>query len=58
MARKSGCFGKAFKYAATRTMYETVRNHNRRVRPQISAKEDALLAYMAYRTANMMFYGK
>lgn len=58
MARKSSCFGKAFKYAAQRTVYETVRDHNRRVRTQVSKEEDARLAYLAGRSAEMLFRGK
>lgn len=58
MARKSSCFGKTFKCAAQRTVYETVRDHNRRVRPQISKEEDARLAYLTGRSEEMLFHGK
>ena len=46
--RGGGTFMRSLKYAARRTVHEAVRDHNRKVRPQISPAEDAWLAFLAY----------
>ena len=51
MARKSNWFGKCVRYAALRTVNESVYEHNRRVRSQISREENICAAVFAYQCA-------
>ena len=54
MARKSNWFGKCVRYAALRTVNESVYKHNRRVRPNISREENIYAAVLAYQCAKAL----
>lgn len=54
MARKKNWFNTCLRYAALRTVNECVYEHNRKVRPQVSKKENINAAILAYQCSKIL----